>query len=260
MTDYYDIEATSATFLCRMASRNYAHAMVKRETQAMGFGTAFHCLLLEPEKFKRAYSYDWPVNASTGKPYGADTKKVLAWQEHLAERDMLGLRTSDRDRLYQMRDNLLAMPEARTLILNAQADKEREIFWEHLSTGESCKSKLDIISPDYIIDVKTTSDASHSGFMRSIGKWRYDIQATFYQMAAESIDCVERPFYFACVEHEHPFSAAIYPLDASGADANRGLIGRLIEEIQEKRKEGKSFSRNYYRGMGPYVSCPKWAQ
>ena len=90
-------------------------------------------------------------------------------------------------------------------------------MWTDEATGLECKCRPDWLTNDrsLIVDLKTTEDASPAGFRKSIGNWRYHVQASWY------LDGIERAtgtrpdqFIFICVEKKPPYAVAVYAADA----------------------------------------------
>ena len=96
-TDYQSIKAlsnSSLSVLKRSPAEFYARfiadppTMQSEETDAMRLGSAVHMLALEPERFDEQYWISTgPINASTGKPYGRDTKKFADWLAEVEAND-----------------------------------------------------------------------------------------------------------------------------------------------------------------------------
>jgi exodeoxyribonuclease VIII len=76
------------------------------------------------------------------------------------------------------------------------------------------KCAIDGISDDgYIYDLKTCEDASPHGFLQSVRKYKYALQAYFYRHAVESAyKCRVLGFRFIAVEKEPPYAHAVYEL------------------------------------------------
>ena len=82
MSDYHAIKAlsnSSLSVLKRSPTEFYKRfvtgEMKGQESEAMFLGSAVHMLALEPERFDAEYVVlDGPINPTTKKPYGRDTK------------------------------------------------------------------------------------------------------------------------------------------------------------------------------------------
>ena len=115
---------------------------------AFQLGSAFHELLLEPEKF-RSESCE-----------GLDVAL-----------------------LYRMHRTVTSNQYCKSLL--DKSEKEKVILWEEPITGVRCKSKLDMINGATVVDFKTTSARSLSAFVNCCKMYSYDRQMAFY---ADSIN------------------------------------------------------------------------
>lgn len=107
--------------------------------------------------------------------------------------------------------------------LGIDGEREKAIYLEY--DGVACKAMFDIITPDLIIDVKTTDPDGQclkdaSAFEYSFSKYKYDVQAAWYLKMAELWDGRKRDFIFLTVETKHPFG--VIPYDVSDFDLQYG--------------------------------------
>jgi exodeoxyribonuclease VIII len=114
-------------------------------------------------------------------------------------------------------------------------------FWRDAETGLECKARPDYLRADNIyIDLKTTDDASHEEFSRSVAKWAYFRQAAFYTdglKAATGRDlagCV-----LIAVEKEPPYGVAVYVLDDTAIEFGRLKYKQALYTIAECRKRNE---------------------
>jgi hypothetical protein len=118
----------------------------KPET-AFRLGSAFHELVLEPEKFR------------------AESCRGL-----------------DIALLYRMYRTVLANQYCKDMI--AASRKEEVVLWHEPNTGIACKCKLDMIlrQPGQltVMDLKTTSASNLAAFMQACRQYNYDRQMAFY--------------------------------------------------------------------------------
>jgi exodeoxyribonuclease VIII len=75
------------------------------------------------------------------------------------------------------------------------------------------KARLDAYGPQdaIIVDLKTCEDASPSGFISAIRRYRYDRQAAFYS----AITGEKCRFWFIAVEKEPPYAVGVYDIAIS---------------------------------------------
>jgi hypothetical protein len=69
-----------------------------------------------------------------------------------------------------------------------EGKREQEVYWTEFHTQVECKSKLDVLSTDTVVDLKTTSARSQGEFEQNVLRFEYDRQMAFY---ADSV-CARR--------------------------------------------------------------------
>lgn len=148
---------------------NNPSAFKKHEdTVAMLQGRYFHVSVLEPEKLSDFVIID------------ASTRTTKAYKEALEEHgaSMLLLQ-KEADTMKELADKMLSNFDLYDLIRYSENKYEEPgIIDIH---GNTWKAKADIIGPEYVIDLKTTSDISK--FKRSAYNYNYHTQAYIYQQA-----------------------------------------------------------------------------
>jgi len=181
-----------------------------RPTPAMVFGSMVHSLVLTPAAFDAEFLVS-----------GSPSRRTKQWREECemaAERGLTPVLSPEVGLAKMCAD---AATAAFPKILDA-CRKEVVVFATHATTGVRVKARLDLLHDDYISDFKTTKDASRAGFARSIGNFRYDIQAAFYGDLAGSLAGLEQlPFLFACVETEEPYLTAQWDLSEEWIENGR---------------------------------------
>lgn len=170
----------------------YYHAMhiaktIKRDaTPAMEFGTLLHSLVLDGRADFHA------------KPDGMNfaTKEGKAWREEHSGLPILSL--NDSNDLYKMADAIKNHPHAAPLFSTGKP--EVSLFAKH-KNGLDIKGRLDWLSDYYIVDIKTTTDASDKGIYGSMKSFRYWLQAAFYLNLAKLNGLQNcKDFYFVFIE------------------------------------------------------------
>jgi hypothetical protein len=195
----------------------------RKETEAMRFGTLVHCALLEPELFAKQYHVIEKLNRNS-KEYkeavkNADGKEVLFIEEL---QDLTGaLEAVNKHKI------------ASELLKNGKA--EQSIYWHDKETNILCKARPDYMTNDYIVDIKTTNDASLKGCQRAIEAHGYHIQAAMILAAFEAISgrkCTN--FINIFIESKRPY-----------------IITNVVMSDQILEKGFKDFRR----GLAIYKQC-----
>lgn len=145
-----------------------------------------------------------------------ETLKTIAWWDdfnaNVGGREVVD--KADYDAACRMRDSIWTHPAARLLLKDIVAEKT--MFFEEPETGAQCKFRPDIISKNsgFLVDLKTTGDASPSAFGRSAINYRYHVQAAFYANGFyHATGKYPKGFCFIAVEKEFPYAVATYYAD-----------------------------------------------
>ena len=214
--DYFAAPRASNSLLgaLRKSPAHLQHALAhpSEPTPAMRLGTAFHVATLEP----RSFDENW----ARGSELSGRTKEGKTAKAELEERydaDKI-LRPDDYDTVCAMRDEVLAHPVAGELLQGVAT--EAAAFWTDPATGIECKAKIDGLSTDgdYLIDLKSTVDASPEHMAKAIYNFGYYRQAAHYLSPFEDRD---RFLIIAC-EKKPPFALAVY--EVSPEAIRRGAI------------------------------------
>lgn len=222
--------------------------IIEPPTPAMVLGSALHTRVLEPHLFADEYAVA---------PEGVDRRTKegkLRWADFEAEADgKTVLKAEDVAHIEAMALSLHRHPAART-ILRLPGKCEQSYFWTDETSGEKCKCRPDWHSDDrrLIADVKTTDDASPRGFLRSVMKYRYHVQAAFYSQSLQAEE-----FLFLAVEKKPPYAVAVYTTPPE-------LIERGLREAQEDlRQLAACRAGNNWPGYGDEIqslAVPTWLQ
>lgn len=226
----------------------------KPPTPQMELGTAFHTLVLEPDQFDKQYvrlPFDAP-NRPTAAQLKAEkpTTKALesisywkAWNEKNGDKTIIQSAPDaghwERDdwrTIHSMKDAVLNHPIAGVLLDPDAGMAEQSVYWIDRETFKLCKCRPDFHNRDHniIVDLKSTNDASYTGFAKSCGSFRYYVQDPFYTDGMKAVGEKVDGFVFIAVEKEPPYGVGVYILDP---EAKR--IGRMA----------------YQRNLNLYAKC-----
>ena len=188
--DYHANGAISKSRLDRI-HKSIKHDQIPRSapTPALLQGSAFHTAFLQRDLFDKEYTVK--------KKFGlkkAEKEEKAKWEAEV-EKDGKKILTQDQhDTVRYMVDALIEFPKTSKLFEDGKP--EVSLFWDHLDI--ECKARPDWVTERkteagdrrYLIDLKSTLDASPDGFPRSVYKYRYHVQAAWYLRAAEL--CLQR--------------------------------------------------------------------
>lgn len=211
----------------------------KDPTPEMKFGTAFHSYVLEPEKFTDEYyvMLDNPYhgNSTIGRKFKAEQ---IANSEG---RSILSL--DDYMQIEQMEKSINNDPQAYGLIANAQYEKS--IYWIDTATQLLCKCRPDILKEQFVVDLKTTKDASEQQFKKDFYYRGYALQLAMIQEGIKhTTGIIIHDFLDLAIEKEEPYVTAIYPVDESYIQQGLAIFHVRLAQIK------KCFDENKWPGYG----------
>ncbi len=225
--DYHRHPAISKSALDQLtkspAHYKYWLTAPHEETKALRVGSAFHMLVLEPDKFAQEYAV-----MMTGIDGRTKEGKAIKTQFEIDNAGKILLAADEYEMICGMRDSINAHPVASSL-LSYPGEAEKSIFWTH-DLGVDCKCKPDYLRDDgLIIDLKSTEDASPAGFMRHAERYRYYVQAAHYMQGVREHTWQEpRGFVFIAVEKAPPYVVACYQATPQMIFEGDAEVGRLL--------------------------------
>jgi exodeoxyribonuclease VIII len=212
-SEYHAADGISNSGLAAIArSPAYYRYGEKKDTDAMRQGRAIHTAVLEPELFRETYAL-----AQGRRNKGAEKIELTALEWETAR---------------NVAAAILHHPTCQALL--AVGEPEESVFWYDPDTLLLCKGRPDWTcygegdnSRPYLLDLKTTKDASPSGFTGAAEHYRYHVQAAFYldgwhAATGRWID----EFIFVAVEKEPPYAIGLYRLPAWKIEEGRNLYRR----------------------------------
>lgn len=177
-------------------------AIKKEATPAMNVGSAFHTLLLEPEKFNEEFAVAPVLDRRT-------TAGKELYAKFNAEHGNKIILTSDQYKQTSVMVKHIKEHEIVTTLLDDSVF-EQSIFWTDNETGIQFKCRPDIWSSKMVVDLKTTSDASEYMTQRSSLNYGYYLQSGMIYEACKAIDKPFEMFVHLFCEKEAPYVPAVY--------------------------------------------------
>jgi hypothetical protein len=185
----------------------------RKESDAMSLGTVTHTRILEPDTYADRYVVNVEGLRSNSKAYEAFVaanpgKDVISVKEHEDSKLMADAVMAKLDRI------ALAHGGVNPFRLRGGVT-EHSLFWTHPKTGLRLRTRPDWMiyqkdGPCFIIDVKSTRDASPWGFDKSTETFRYDVSAAFYSDGYEAVfGKAPDAYLLVCVESESPHDVCV---------------------------------------------------
>lgn len=255
--DYEAIDAINFSSLKSIA-KSPAHFVAdknapRKDTTDTQVGRALHAALLEPDVFAAEYACPPEVNRRTnkGKEEWAEFARLYPNQSEMNQEKF--------EVVLSMRDAVLKNPVALE-ILSGEGQNELTLQWEDFSTGEACKGRIDrvtdFLGQPCIVDVKTTKgDASPQSFGREIARYRYHVQAAWYQWGASENGYDSSAYHFLVIEKSLPYACRVMTLDALSLEAGYRRQREWLDTYHECKETGAW--PGYSQEPVP-VSLPKW--
>ncbi len=221
-------------------------ALLKESTPAMNIGSAFHTLLLEPEKFSSEFAIIPKVDRRT--KLGKD-----AYDSFINDNLNKILLSDEQFFKVEQMVELVSQHEIVKTLLD-ESVYEQSIFWSDKETGLQFKTRPDIWSSKMIVDLKTTSDASPYSFARSALNYGYYLQAGMIYEACKAIGKPIEMFVILACEKEAPHVPAVYMMN------DEALQYGVDQFVLYKRKLKKCIDSDKWPGYPVQeLSLPKFA-
>jgi len=182
----------------------YMRGQLKKESEALYFGSLYDLLLFEPEKFADTYYTldDADIVADIGGKYPRSTKRYKEWKAEAAQA------TENADKILAPAEDVKKAKEMIQRLKDCGLYDKRfaggkyQVEFNVDLDGVPLKGFLDCLQDDSIIDSK--SSRSIDKFRYDVNSWSYDIQAYIYTKVFDIKD-----FYWVVQEKAYPF----YPAD-----------------------------------------------
>ena len=230
--EYFSVDAVNQSLL-KEVLRSPAHAASyvghpKKPTAAMQLGTAVHATILNAANFENEVVVQPEINRRT-KDGKAEYEKFLYRSQGKAV-----ITREQAVTCMHVANSVAGSRKAARLLGGGMT--EQSFLWKDERTALTCKARIDVLLKDEkkIVDLKTTADASPSGFARTVSKFGYHIQAAFYLRAVSGlprgIDALKEgwQFYIVAVETSCPYAIASYKLDQRAIIEGDKMIDKAL--------------------------------
>lgn len=231
---YFDSKALSKSAIDKMLkSPTHYKAWLddkeeKKDTPACIFGRMVHKATLEPENFDKEFAVT-SLNLAT--------KEGIEWKSTILQERTI-IKEPEHKIALQIADAVRNHHQAKHLFNSYKA--EQSIYWTR-PDGIECKCKPDLVSLCDGVriagDVKTTEDASPEGIARSVAKYHYYRQASWYLSGLSAVGQECSYFVFIFVEKKFPFLVTPCILDEEALEKGRDDCERAVSKLKECREK-----------------------
>ena len=222
--DYHSHKSISASGLKTIYKKSVYHHLnsMFKMTDAMNFGSAVHSALLEDSN-DIAVLPEFNARTKEGKKIKQDffdnnKGKIIIKQE-------------EQEAIEKIKKNFNSHSLAKNLV---QRLSEKEVSYYGTIDKVPVRVRPDGIKDnDYIIDIKTTSDASPRFFKSQIYNFAYHLQACFY---SEALGYDPAKFRFIAIENKYPYTVEVFAMSEDmieyGRDAWRIAFNSWKEYLE----------------------------
>lgn len=130
-------------------------------------------------------------------------------------------------------ESLQANDFTRQWINEPDDHKEVDIYWTHPGTGLKCRSRIDYLRHNAIIDWKTATDVGPRDFQQDVCYRNYDIRLAFYQQAVEEQFGQTLPVIAVAIQNKPGYSVVPYEIPQEWLDEARSHLQRILERIRD---------------------------
>ena len=211
------------------------------DTDVLKFGRAFHCLILEPEKFDARWVTAGPCSAvkKSGEVCGVQGSLYFkgAWyckvRGHAPEGagdlpdGVESISSDQRETAKICAEQIKAHRVASKTLKTGK--REEALEWQFDTTA--CKGRLDFLRPDYVVDLKTTCETTPREFTGQAARMLYHGQLAWYHdgaIAAGRLPKDAPPPRIVTVETVEPYDVAVYAFNAEALEAGRSVYKTLL--------------------------------
>jgi len=188
-------------------------------TAVMEFGSAFHCRLLEHERYEKDYEvFNGARMTQANIADAADRGKLLIRARDLVHQTcMLGA---------------LDKNSAAKHIMEKVEDREVTVIWNDPGSDVLCRGRPDALVPEWetVVDIKTSKSATRESFQRTLADFQHHISAAMYIDGLRWNNYEYSSFIFIVIQREPPYEVAVFELDPEDLDRGRRQYKALLAE------------------------------
>ncbi len=191
-------------------------------------GGVVHALVLRSHdsRIRVIDAYDWRTKA-------AQEARRAAWDARLTPVNRTELLQAARIAAAVRRD-----PLARAIF--SEGRPEVTVYWTDDETGVTCRSRIDWVRDDALVDLKTTryGGTVPDEFGRSAAKFDYPMQGAVYTEGWQTVTGEQLPFITVAVEVEPPYLVHVGFYTDEDIAAGRAKWRRALAEYADRESSG----------------------
>lgn len=229
---YHSIKAVSNS-LMKNVQQSMAHfkaafdGAAKEQTPAMRTGWLLHLAILQPTVFKEKIFIHTKTKTNATKAFEQDV---------LDNPDKVVLLQKDIELVTNMANAILENKIAKAAITGGQT--EVTVFAKCPLTGLVMKGRADFEGEDYLLDYKTTENASPNVFQKNARGYWYHVQAAHYLELFKLAGKPKKYFMVLAQEKSPPYASAVYVYNSAAIEKGLELRQHALKEIANCAETG----------------------
>ena len=258
---YFAIKAFSKSMVAstmRSAKHLKHYLATDYKSAAMVTGSLVDALLLDPKELEKFTILPETYINSKNKemPFTMQSKTCKETYTKMIADGFTPIKQADMDKAKEIADGVMDNTAAATLLKNAKT--QVALVWIDKETGLKCKSRIDAMTSNTLIDLKTTRNAQLRPFSRDIVNLGYHTQAGMYLDGWRALnDGTELQWHFIAVENEAPYCCAVYELDSESIECGRIRFQTALQKYKGYLENDPDLLKGYSDFVEP-ISVPTW--
>ena len=225
----------------------YLDGNQRSPSDAMRLGSAFHCLVLEPEKFKEEFPvFDNKLTKLTtkvGKAAFAEFKTMLKNKhDYIKATEIVQIEDMARSvKRYSVADDLFK-----------NGEPELSVATRCSLTGLDVKVRPDWLDTDkkFIVDLKSAKDPEFNKFMWNVSRgFNYGLSASMYCHVMKEITGDDYDFYWVVTGNLAPYDTYVYKASKECLDMGMKQYLQGCHKIKEAKITGEYFAQSGIQEM-----------
>lgn len=238
--------------------------IVRKETDALYFGRALHCRLLEPVRFKEEFAVlpefeqDTPGKYKNYKSTNEYNAKASAWSEE--NEGKIVISQGDSDLIEAMAKTVYAHKAVK--LMHAAGGCEHSMVWTDPGTGIHLKGRMDKYCPAFgrkkiptIIDLKTCRSCDPDSLSRDVDDYGYTRQISIYMDGVKELTGETPDFLLIFVEKTFPHAVAVRRMGFDSVELGRQQYKSILQQWKMALETGVYPA--YGEDIG-WVDIPEW--
>lgn len=232
LAEYLRIQSHVSSSGLKQILRSPAHfrRYLNRKEESLphlDLGTAAHCAILEPERFRHEYV---PIPTRHIDIFHEEDMRLIQ-----DEKRVRFLTESQMAVVEGIVEQLGCRPDIMKLLETGQAEKS--IFWQDEETGIRCKIRPDLlVLPDLILELKTTFDPSLVVFQRTSLMQLYHLSAAMYREGVQQVTGYKPSYMFLVASRLPPYSVETFVPNPSMLNEGDARYREALRKLKAEKE------------------------